>query len=121
MTISNCVLNSGICAFRIGVGYGSIRHARISNIVIEQCLNIAQFCTAYNNYGRVYIEDVNFSNISAENTDRVTEAFADNDSMIKNVTMENIRSTSTTVNYIGIEANTKITDCGGFIQRNCRL
>lgn len=35
--------------------------------------------------------------------------------------MENIRSTSTTVNYIGIGANTKITDCDGFVQRNCRL
>lgn len=101
ISISNCVLSTGICAFRIGVGRGGvIRHARISNITISQCCNIAEFCTAYSKNGRVDIEDVNFSNISAENTDRCIKAFATNGAYIKNITMENIRSTSTTMNYI---------------------
>lgn len=100
ITISNCVLCTGICAFRIGVGKGVIRHARISNITITHCLNIAQFCTAYNKIGCANIQDVNFSNISATNTDRCFQAFADNGAYIKNVIMENIRTTSTVRNYL---------------------
>ena len=46
------------------------------------------------------IEDVNFSNISAQNTDRCFKAFARNGAAIKNITLENIRSTSTTMNYL---------------------
>lgn len=99
ISISNCVLSTGICAFRIGVGKGTVRHARISNITISQCCNIAQFCTAYNKNGKVDIEDVNFSNISAANTDRCFQAFAFNGAGIKNITMENIRTTSTVRNY----------------------
>lgn len=100
ITVTNCVLGTGICAFRIGVGQGVIRHARISNIVISHCLNIAQFCTAYNKKGCANIEDVNFSNISAANTDRCFQAFADNGAYIRSITMENIRTTSTVRNYV---------------------
>ena len=100
VTITNCVLSTGICAFRIGVGFGTIRHARISNITVKQATNIVQFCTAYGNKGQANIEDVNFSNISATNTCRCFQAFANNGSYIKNVTLENIRSTSTVRNYI---------------------
>jgi len=103
ISISNCVLATGICAFRIGVGTGLVRHARISNITISQCMNIAQFCTAYGKKGKVDIEDVNFSNISAENTDRCFQAFAFNGAFIKNITMENIRTTSTVRNYVECE------------------
>ena len=100
VTITNCVLRTGICAFRIGVGYGTIRHARISNITISLCENIVQFCTAYVNKGQANIEDVNFSNISAENADRIFEIFAENGTYIKNVTFDNIRSTASMRNYI---------------------
>ena len=91
---------SGICAFRIGVGRGVIRHIRVSNISIKQCLNIAQFCTSYNANGCANIEDVNFSNISAQNTDRCFDAFAKNGAYIRNITLENIRTSATVVNQI---------------------
>lgn len=100
VSITNCILSTGICAFRIGVGNGVIRHARISNITIFGCLNIVQLCTAYNNNGKVDIEDVNFSNISAQNTDRCIQAFALNNAKVKNITMENIRTTGTVMSYI---------------------
>ena len=99
ITVTNCVLSTGICAFRIGVGHGIIRNATISNIAIERCLNIAQFCTAYSGNGKVDIENVLISNVCAANTDRCFEMFAKNGAAIKNVTMENIRTTSTVRNY----------------------
>ncbi len=100
ITITNCVLSTGICAFRIGVGSGVVRHARISNISIIRCCNVVELCTAYIKKGGVDIEDVNFSGISAQNTDRLLKAFAYNGAKISNITLENIRSTSTTMNYL---------------------
>ena len=100
VTITNCVLSTGICAFRIGVGTGTIRHAIISNITVLLAENLVQFCTAYINKGGVSIEGINFSNISAVGTDRMIEAFAKNGTYIKNITMENIRCTSTVRSYI---------------------
>ena len=103
VTITNCVLNTSICAFRIGVGLGSISHARISNVVIERCCNAIQLCTSYSNKGKVNIDDVNFSGISAYNTDRLIEAFSRNGASIKNITVENVRSTSSMQNYFDAE------------------
>jgi polygalacturonase len=100
VTVNNCVLHTGVCAFRLGGGTGLIRHARFSNIVVSLCRNIVQFCTAYMEKGCANIEDVNFSNISASDTDRVVEAFARNGAYIRNVTMENIRSTGTMKSYL---------------------
>jgi polygalacturonase len=94
VTVTNCVLSTGICAFRIGVGTGVIRHARIHGIVIRGALNIVQLCTAYGEKGKADIEDVNFSDISAENTDRLLQAFAKNGAYIRNISMENIRTTA---------------------------
>lgn len=100
VTVTNCVLYTGVCAFRIGVGDGLIRHARISNITVRKCRNLVQFCTAYLKSGGVNIEDVNVSNVSAVDTDRCVEAFARNGAYIRNVTLENIRSTSAMMNYL---------------------
>ena len=36
IAITNCVLDTSVCAFRIGVGNGTIRHATISNINIRR-------------------------------------------------------------------------------------
>jgi hypothetical protein len=95
VTVTNCVLKTGICAFRIGVGTGVIRHARIHGIVIRGALNIVQLCTAYGEKGKADIEDVHFSDISAENTDRLLQAFSKNGAHIKNVSLENIRTIAT--------------------------
>ncbi|MBP3605784.1 MAG: hypothetical protein J6J66_04220 [Clostridia bacterium] len=94
VTVTNCVLRTGICAFRIGVGTGVIRHARIHGIVIKQALNVVQLCTAYGERGRADIEDVHFSDISADHTDRLLQAFAKNGAYIKNVSMQNVRTTA---------------------------
>lgn len=103
VTITNCVIHTGVCAFRIGVGEGVIRHVRVSNIVVGQCARLVQFCTAYLQNGRASAEDVNFSNISAANTALFLEAFARNGAYIRNVTMENIRSTSARMSTITAE------------------
>lgn len=92
VTITNCVLSSSICAFRIGVGKGSIKHARISNIVVKSSHILAQICTTFSQNCKADVEDVNFSNISADNTAIFLGAFAQNGAYIKNITMENIRS-----------------------------
>ncbi|MGN1094022.1 MAG: glycoside hydrolase family 28 protein [Candidatus Neoclostridium sp.] len=100
VTIANCVLSTGICAFRVGVGYGSIRHVRVSNVVISQCMDVIQFCTSFNSVGRADIDDVNLSGVSACNTDRFLDLCASNGAVVKNVTLENIRSTATAMNKI---------------------
>lgn len=117
ITVSNCVFSTQICAFRIGVGTGIIRHVRVSNITVSRCENLVQFCTAYLQNGCANIEDVNFSNISADNTSRVVEAFANNGAYIRNVTMENIRSTSHMTNYIDAIDGT----IENFILRNAEI
>ena len=99
VTVTNCVLSTGICAFRIGVGDGHIRGVTISNITIERCLNIVQLCTAYSNKGKVDIENVLISNVYAANTDRCFEMFSKNGAVIKNITLDDIRTTSTVKNY----------------------
>lgn len=102
VTVTNCVLSTGICAFRIGVGTGVIRHARIHGIVIRGALNIVQLCTAYGEKGKADIEDVNFSDISAENTDRFLQAFAKNGAYIRNISMENIRTSASVRSVIEV-------------------
>lgn len=103
VTITNCVIHTGVCAFRIGVGEGVIRHVRVSNIVVGRCARMVQFCTAYLQNGCANAEDVHFSNISAVNTALFLEAFARNGAYIRNVTMENIRSTSARMSTITAE------------------
>ena len=102
VTIANCVLKTGICAFRIGVVMGIIRHVRIQNIAIRAALNIVQLCTAYGERGQANIEDVHFSDISAENTDRLLQAFARNGAYIKNVSISNVRTTADVMTSIEV-------------------
>ena len=100
VTITNCVLSTQICAFRIGVGTGLIRGLRVSNIVARDCCNLIQLCTAYSAKGRADLEDLNFSGISATGVGRVLEAFAKNGAYIRNVTVENVRTDSCMQSYI---------------------
>lgn len=100
ITVTNCSLSTTVCAFRVGVGVGDIRHIRVSDIVVSRCMNLVQFCTAYKDIGRANIEDVNFSGISAQHTDRGLDLFARNGAVIRNVTFENIRATSAMENTI---------------------
>ena len=100
VTVENCTLATGICAFRLGVGTGPIRHARISNIKITRAMDFARFCTAYNGRGCANIEDIRFSNVTATGTDRFLEVIADNGAFVKDIVMENIKTSSTIKNEI---------------------
>ena len=100
VTITNCVIHTGVNAFRIGVGTGHIRHVQISNITIERCHNVAEFNTAYMTYGCANIEDIHFSGITAIDTDTVLIMYAKNNAYVRDISMENIRSTSSCMNYI---------------------
>ena len=117
ITVTNCVLSSSICAFRIGVGTGMIKHARISNITVNNSHSLVQLCTAYSSSGRADIEDVNFSNISAKCTDIFIDAFAKNGADIKNVTLDNIRCDCTQENSVRVEKG----EINNFTLRNIEL
>lgn len=100
VTITNCVLRASCNAIRLGVGTGHIRHIQISNITVERCLNILEFNTAYLTHGCANIEDLHVSGITAIDTDRAICMYAKNNAYVKDVSIENIRSTSTCMNYI---------------------
>jgi hypothetical protein len=66
VAITNCVLDTSICAFRIGVGNGVIRHAAISNIMIRRASTAFLLQSAYRAPSTgVAISDLAISNIQA--------------------------------------------------------
>lgn len=65
VTVSNCVLSTSCCGFRIGVGSGIIRHARISNVVVRRAGVALHYQTSYLKSGEAHIYDVNVSGLSA--------------------------------------------------------
>lgn len=90
ITVTNCTLAVSSSAFRIGVGTGCIRHIRVSNVVIARAGTAIQYMTSYAHHGKAQIEDVNFSNISADNVGFAVQLGGDVGS-ICNVTLDNIR------------------------------
>ena len=89
VTITNCVLGSYCCAFRIGVGSGIIRHARISNITITNAANAICFMTDYCGHGHVSLEDIHINGMSAMGVARPIELTENSEAHIKNITIEN--------------------------------
>ena len=114
ITVTNCIINAGCNAFRIGVGAGSIRHVQISNITVERCLCALEFCTAYGPYCRANIEDVHVSGISVVEADAAFRLYAKNNAFIRDVSIENLRSSATAMNSIdgekGMIENVKLRD-----------
>ncbi len=102
ITITNCVIHASICAFRFGVGEGTIKHVQISNIAVSRSRELMHFCTAYLNNGCARIEDLHIRGISAQDTDRAISMFAANGAYVKDVTIENIRSTGCSMSYIEV-------------------
>lgn len=90
ITVTNCTCSVSASAFRIGVGTGRIRHVRISNITIARAGTAIQYMTSYSHRGEAHIEDVNFSNISADNVGFPFQLGGDVGS-IRHVTLENMR------------------------------
>jgi len=91
ITVTNCVLSSSSSVVRVGVGRGIIRHARLSNIVIERGGTAFNFMTSYSNHGEAFIEDVNFNNVSAVGVSFPWK-LKGSEGAIKNITIENYRA-----------------------------
>ena len=102
ITVTNCVLRTGICAFRIGVGAGTIRHVRISNVVVRRSTDLVQFCTAYLNWGCANISDIGISHVSADETDKVINLTAKNGAIVRDITLDSIRSSGYAMNRIDV-------------------
>lgn len=100
ITITNCIIHAHVCAIRIGVGTGSIRHVNISNITVSRCRELVQFASSYLGRTRSCIEDVYISGISATDTERAISLFSSNGAYVKDITIENIRSEATAMSYI---------------------
>ena len=92
ITVTNCVLASSACAFRIGVGDGLIRHVRVSNITIVRAEAGILMQTDYCGSGSVDMEDVNFSDISATDLGYPVLLAEGNGSHIRDITIENYRA-----------------------------
>lgn len=100
ITVTNCVIHAGVCAFRLGVGTGKIRHVNISGITVSRCRDLLQFATAYGGTGCACIEDICITNVSAADTDRALNLFANNGAYIKDITLENLRCDVTMMSLI---------------------
>lgn len=55
MTFTNCVIRSTVSAFRVGVGTGTIRHARFSNLTVDKVGKLIEFSTSYAKDGCAFI------------------------------------------------------------------
>lgn len=93
VTVTNCNLAVSASAFRVGVGTGTIRHIRVSNVTVSRAGCGLHFMTSYNGSGEALIEDVNFSGISMCNTGWPIKMEGSN-GYIKNVTIDNLRAES---------------------------
>ncbi len=89
ITITNCVLGSASCTFRLGVGTGATRHVRVSNIAITRGAPAVCLMSSYNGQGHVDIEDVIFSSISVTGCARPFEIVEGAGAAIKDVLLEN--------------------------------
>lgn len=67
ITVTNCVLTTAVCGFRIGVGTGTIRNVAISNIVMPECGQAVLVQSVYNNatVKGVDISDLRVANVIA--------------------------------------------------------
>ncbi len=91
IAISNCVMGSASCTFRLGVGDGVIRHVRVSNICITRGAPAVCIMSSYNGRGHVSIKDVIFSNVSVTGCARPFEIVEGSDAAIEDLTLENFR------------------------------
>ncbi len=123
VTITGCVLSSASNAFRIGVGYGEIRHVRVSDIVIEKSACAMGFSTTFDGNGEAFIQDVNFSNVSAADTCYPMSIYAFN-GCVKRITIDNCRIEGYCVSNImgvpGVMKDIKIKDTDFYINKDPR-
>ena len=92
ITITNCVLECAVCGFRIGVGYGKIRNATISNITVSRSGPVFLFMTSYLGDGEAFIENINISNVTAENSGCCFEIDTADRGYVNDVSISNFRA-----------------------------
>jgi len=107
ITVTNCNLAVSASAFRVGVGFGRIRHVRVSNITVLRAGSGIHFMTSYCGHGEAFIEDVNFSGVSMYDTGWPIRIEGDR-AYIKNVTLENIMNTLPAIHFRNIFYGTGI-------------
>ncbi len=71
VTVTNCVMWASACGIRIGVGYGAVKHVRVSNCVIEHAGDAVDFNTAFGGRGHCELDDISFSDMSCEGLSRL--------------------------------------------------
>ena len=92
ITITNCVLASSSSVFRIGVGAGEIRNVTISNIVIPRGGVAFTIATHFSDKCHGLLEDMNISNITADNVTTAFSLSARKDCYVKNISFTNYRA-----------------------------
>lgn len=66
VTIQNCTISSHSCAFRFGVGTGTVRDVVVSNVVIWETRAAFDFCTAWSGAGGVSYDNILIDNVVVE-------------------------------------------------------
>lgn len=93
ITVTNCILASSVCGFRIGVGSGTIRNAAISNIVIRRSGTGLLLQSAYSPGSGVDIYDLTVSGIRFDQTAhpvRICAGFPDTTAQIHHIAFTNL-------------------------------
>lgn len=96
IAITNCVLDCSVCAFRIGVGDGTITNAIISNICIRHAATGFLFQSAYWKPSTgTNISNISISNIQAQDLAypiRITSGAESATAQIKNITITDFQA-----------------------------
>ena len=91
ISITNCILSTCACAMRIGVGIGSIKHVRVSNLTVAEAGALFCLMSGYMGSGKVEIEDVHIQNVSATNVSLPFEVQDGAEAGIRNISFNDIQ------------------------------
>lgn len=101
IAITNCVLDSSVCGFRIGVGGGIIRNATISNIAIRHAGEAVLVQSCYGKSKRcVSMYNINIDNIRGHHVAHPIRVIAGSDET-HNAIIDNIRFSNFNVSCYG--------------------
>ena len=89
ITITNCVLSSASSVFRIGVGRGTIRHVRVSNITMIHGSVGMMFMGYWTPDKCIKLQDIHFTNISATDIAHPFQIHGGGDARFDNISIEN--------------------------------
>ena len=110
VTVTNCVLSSSSSVIRIGVGTGTIKHVRISNIVVKYGGAVLHCMTQYSGRGDAKIEDVNFSQISVDFAGYLLKIFAPDAGFVRDISIDGVRGSFAYQSFITGSGNVSNVD-----------